>query len=409
MRALLFRPGPVRRRVASLLGPALDVVRWGPAAGLFLTEVDEPDLPGRGWARLEVLLAGIGLSELRDLTYAASPLEEPLSSWPAVPGREILGRIVEAASGWSGPPVGARVAVDPFLSCAARGWADQPCPACVVDRTWACHRAGDEGAVRVDGRLLRRGRRLGAHADLPGGWTRRILAHESQLVPVAEALPDRVAVLLEPAARALEAVVRSQGAVPGSGPDLVLGGTAEALLTVLVLASSRPETAVAHHAPADAARALGRRLGATHAPTDADELRDATVETGASAHMSLDAREVWWGGGFRRVFDWRAGSDGRTHPVARTRPGGAVVPGPGVRADGEVVALAADRGVTLVGAGSHAPRAAYRPAAALLEAHAAVLADVATHVYPLHQRREALALAERPSDDTVKVLFDPGA
>ncbi len=406
MRALVFRPGPVRRRIARALGPVSDLVRWGPAAGLAPGEVDEPPLPAPGWVRLEVLLAGVGLSELRDLTYAGSPLREPFSSWPAVPGREILGRVVEASPGWTGPAAGARVVVDPFLPCAARGWPDDPCPACARGRAWACARAGDEGRLEVAGRPLARGRRLGAHADLPGGWAPRVLAHGSQLVAVPDGLPDRVAVLLEPAARVLEAVVRSDAAALRGGPELVLGSTAEALLTVAAL-EARGAGPVVLHAGSEAARSLGRRLGAASTPTDAEELRDETVAAGSSAHMSLDAREVWWGGGFRRVFDWRPLGGDAADAVTRARPGGAVVVGAG-GGGGEAPELAVHRGVTLVGAGEHAPRAAFAPAAALLEARADLLREVVTHIYPLAQRGEALALAARPPDDAVKVLFFPG-
>lgn len=425
MRAVLFRPSRTRRGVARALGGLPRSLRWGRLSGLSLEEMPDPVLPGPEWVRLQVLKAGIGRRELRALAHDTSALLEPFTSWPAVPGGEILGRVVEAGAEVRGFEPDARIVVAPFLSCAARGFAADPCPACVRGLPAGCARAGEEGALEVGGRSLRRGACLGAHADLPGGWSEQVLAHRSQLLPVDDVLPDRVAVLVEPLASALHAVgAAGIGAhaprVRAPRPALVLGGGARGLGTVLALRVLGFAGQVVARVDRAVEEPLARRLGATRVATDDASLREAMVDTGASAYMSVDAEEVWAGGGFDPVVDWTGG--GSAPALRWVAVGGRLVlPASGAGAssagfaDG-TVGLAAAREVTLVGAAGHGPRSVYVPGSSSFRlAHRVLLRDpeavagMVTHVYPLRQFREALdAAAGRGREEPVKVLLDPG-
>lgn len=395
--------------------------------------------------RLRVRMAGIGRDELRELSGAASPLREPFASWPAVPGREILGRVVEVGPEVRALRPGSRVVVDPFLSCAARGFGDDPCPRCRRGLPSACARAGEEGRATVRDRPLLRGDRLGRHADLPGGWGEEVVAHEDQLLAVDPELPDRVAVLVEPVAAALHAVrVSGAGAANGTAdgtadgvgpaspadpgalsptrradrPALVLGSGARALATVAGLRVAGHPGPVVLRGGGEAVAELGRRLGADRVPGDDGELRDAMAATGARAYMPLEGEEVWAGGGFDPVFEWTGTAVGLDRALRMAAPGGRVVaPGASAAPAPGLLELAVSRDVALVGASGYGPRVAGGPDDSTLPLAHALLRDapgrwqsLVTHVYPLRQLREALdAAVGRGREEAVKVLLDPEA
>src|SRR5205823_1470355 len=124
-------------------------------------------------------------SDLGLLTGRSSPYLGPLTSMPFVMGHEVVGRTVDELPGL---PRGSRVVIDPVLRCAARGL--PACPACLAGHTGRC-----DGITT--GRLAA-GLQTGFCADTGGGWSRRMLAHASQLHPVPDSLPDELAVLVEP-------------------------------------------------------------------------------------------------------------------------------------------------------------------------------------------------------------------
>ena len=70
---------------------------------------------------------------------------------------------------------------------------------------------------------------IGYHRSLPGGWGERLIAHESQLYPLPDQLPDRTAVLIEPLSIGVHAVLNCP---PKEGePALVIGSGPIALAT----------------------------------------------------------------------------------------------------------------------------------------------------------------------------------
>ena len=159
----------------------------GNVAPLRLIEQADPAPPDESWTRVEPALSGICGSDLGLLTGRSSPYLGPLTSMPFVMGHEVVGRTVDELPGLSR---GSRVVIDPVLRCAARGL--PACPACLAGHTGRC-----DGITT--GRLAA-GLQTGFCADTGGGWSRRMLAHASQLHPVPDSLPDEIAVLVEPLA-----------------------------------------------------------------------------------------------------------------------------------------------------------------------------------------------------------------
>lgn len=325
MRAVTFSvsiPGFV---LARTLGRWTSSVHHGALSGVRLRDLPAPVLPGPDWVRLKVRACGICGTDLGNLSYSASPAMEPFGSFPAVPGHEVLGVVTEVGEGVEGIPPGARVVVDPMLSCATRGYTlPDWCPSCTSGLHSTCERAGEEGPLQVAGRPLARGMMIGYHRDLPGGWGEEMVVHRSQCILVDDALPDRAAVLLEPLAVGLHAVLR--GVPPGStGPVLVIGSGPIALSTVWALRATgfTGEITAQMKRPHEAALAI--LLGASTVVTPGDAARDAVVATGARAYMPLVGEEVYAGGGYPLIVDCVGNGGSLSQALRFAAPRGRIV------------------------------------------------------------------------------------
>ncbi len=284
MRALLYDVGSTRRWAARQLGgrvPPLAV----PLAGLRLTEVELPDPPGPDWVRVRVRLCGICGSDVATLRGRTGPELSALRSAPTVPGHEIVGVAQR------GPLVGRRVVVDPYLGCAVRGL--PLCPACAAGRISLCHRFADGD--------FSPGMTLGLCRDLPGGWAPLVVAHSSQLHPVPDAVSDSAAVLAEPLAVALHAVLADP---PGPEERVLLIGAGT--MGLCVLAAMRMldiPTRVAVVARHPIQRTMALKLGAVElAKSIRDAEQIATRSLGWSVWRGRSGSRVY-AGGFDRVMD----------------------------------------------------------------------------------------------------------
>ena len=240
MKALLFERSPARyaaSRVAGTLLPGSGA-RVGP---LTLADVDEPDLPGPGWHRVRPRLAGICGSDLSTLDGHASRYFEPVVSFPFVPGHEVVGSLED----------GTRVVIEPVLGCVARA-ITPPCEACATGDVGGCQ--------QVAFGHLKPGLQTGYCADVGGGWSTALVAHESQLHPVPDEMSDEDAVMVEPAACATHAVVRA-GVADGAVVAVIGAGTL-GLCTVAALRRLSFPGTVAAAARYPEQRHLARALGA---------------------------------------------------------------------------------------------------------------------------------------------------
>jgi threonine dehydrogenase-like Zn-dependent dehydrogenase len=148
---------------------------------------------------------------------------EPEATYPFVPGHELVAETAtEAVPGGPAPrggvSPGARVAVWPVLGCRARN--HEPCAACAGGWEGLCTRR-DEGWPG-------RGLSIGFNRDTGGGWSEACLLHTTQLWPLPEAVSDEDAVVLDAAATALGALLRTTP-MP-DGHTLVIGGGSIGLL-----------------------------------------------------------------------------------------------------------------------------------------------------------------------------------
>jgi threonine dehydrogenase-like Zn-dependent dehydrogenase len=417
MRAVTFNVTIPSYLVGKTLGRVTESAVYGGLSGVRFGDVPEPDLPGPDWVRLEVLKAGICGSDIGNLTLKASPAMEPFGSFPAVLGHEILARVAEVGPAVRRVEVGQRVAVDPGVSCVMRGFAgDHQCPSCLEGLPATCTRAGEEGETIVGGGPMKRGMTIGYHASLPGGWGERMIAHESQLFAVDDAMSDNAAALMEPLAVGMHAALRSRPF--GSGPALVLGSGPIALGVVWALRAAGFEGALIAQMKRPHEKKLALAFGATSVVTPGDEAREALIGTGAQAYMPIVGDEVYAGGGFPLVFDC-VGS-GQTIKQA--------------------LRYAAVRGrIVLLGCAAEIPKLdltfvwanelqikgfqcygdeewrgrtehTFQITHDMILETGAPVEDMVTHVFPLDQYRNALSTAaNRRKTGSVKVLLDPNA
>jgi L-iditol 2-dehydrogenase len=285
VRALVyrFRPG---LWLAARWADRRASARWAVAvSGLRLERLSLDRPPQPGWVRLRVLLAGICGTDVATLRGRLGPELSPFVSFPAVLGHEVLAEVSE------GPLAGERVVLDPFLGCTVRGLA--PCPACSAGQGALCHRFA-EGALAP-------GMLLGYCRDVPGGWAEELWAHPSQLHRVPPGLDERRAVLAEPLAVAMHAVLR-QPPQPGDRV-LVLGAGTIGLCVLAALRALVGPTEVAVVARYDAQARVARRLGAVHVLRSPGAVEDlvAARRWGRSFPGLLGTRA--WTGGFDQVYD----------------------------------------------------------------------------------------------------------
>ena len=417
MRAVTFDVSVPRYLLAKSVGRVSDTVLYGGPSGVSLRDVEEVPLPGTRWVRLETVLAGICGSDIGNLSYSASPAMEPFGSFPAVIGHEILARVIEVGSDVRGFEPGQRVAVDPMISCTARGWKrTEWCASCEGGLASTCENAGEEGPQTVAGEPMAPGLTIGYHRSLPGGWGERLIAHESQLHQVPEQLSDRTAVLIEPLSIGLHAVLNCP---PREGePVLVIGSGPIALATVWALRASGFQGEVVAQIKRQHEAEMARALGASSVVAPGGEAREALVNTGAHAYMPIVGPEVYSGGGFPLVYDCVGSSSSIEQTLRFSSPRGRIVllgcAAQIPRLDLTFLWARELEVKGFVGYGKELWRDGeshtFEITMQLLMESDASVAGMITHVFPLSQYRDALtAAANRKQSRSVKVLLDPSS
>ncbi|HSL58665.1 MAG TPA: zinc-binding dehydrogenase [Acidimicrobiales bacterium] len=240
MKALRFSRDIPRYAAARIAGTV--VPGRGAAVGpLKLKDLDPPELPGPDWVRVRPRLAGICGSDLATVDGRASGYFEPIVSFPFVPGHEVVGDLDD----------GARVVVEPVLGCATRG---------IVPPCAACARGDLGGCERITLGDLAPGLQSGYCCDTGGGWSVAMVAHPTQLHPVADDLSDEAAVMIEPTACAVHAALAAR-IEPGAVVAVLGAGTLGLLTLAAVRHHADPATVlVAARYPVQ--RELARELGA---------------------------------------------------------------------------------------------------------------------------------------------------
>jgi threonine dehydrogenase-like Zn-dependent dehydrogenase len=265
-------------------------------------DVDEPVLPGRDWVRVRPNLAGICGSDLAAISGHASLYLDPLTSYPFIPGHEVVGALED----------GTRVVIEPALGCLVRG-IDPPCPRCAEGRPGLCYNV-TEGPIEV-------GLQTGYCADTGGGWGEVLVAHPSQIHEVPNALTDEAAVLIEPFACCVHAALR--GGATKDDIVVVSGAGTIGLLTVAAIRLFTPPKRLIAIAKHPTQRDLARKLGADQVVSPSEVFQRVRFATGARRVDGLDRSLLL--GGADITFECVGRADALNDAVRFTREGGLVV------------------------------------------------------------------------------------
>jgi len=422
MRALTFDVTIAGFLRARALGGLTEAATFGALSNLRLRDVPEPEMRGDHWVGLDVLACGICGTDLANLTFSSSPVMEPFGSFPAVLGHEILARVREVGPGVTRVEPGQRVAVDPMISCTVRG--RQPahfCLSCREGRHSTCELAGEDGAEPDPGtdteavEPLKRGLTIGYHADLPGGWGERMVAHETQLFPLDEGLEKRAAVLVEPLSIGVHAVL--QAGPPDPRCDvLVIGSGPIALGTIWALRASGFGGTIVAQTKREHEAELAVAMGADETVRPGPEARQVLIETGAHAYQPIVGDEVFSGGGFPLIYDCVGNAGSFAQALRFGAPRGRIVM-LGCAAEMRRVDLtllwARELEVRgFVGYGAERwrgeERHTFEVTLEMLRESDAPVERLVTHAYPLAEYRDALSAASNHRrSGALKVILEP--
>ena len=383
MDALLFARKEARyaaAMVASRLKPGA-----GAALGpLKLTETEPPALPGPGWEHVTTRLAGICGSDLATIDGQASRYFESLASFPFIPGHEVVGERAD----------GSRVVLEPVLGPETRG----EVPA------WpgAAQADGNDYGHLVSGDL-EPGLQTGSCASTGGGWSEVFAAHSSQLHEVADELSDEAAVMIEPTAAGVHAVLR--GNVPDGGTVAVIGAGTMGLTAIAALRKFTKADAIVVAARYPHQHKAARLLGA--------DLTVVPEELGRAIRRAAGTRVIGstLGSGVDVTIDAVGSSNSLTDAIAFTRPRGRVVLlGMPNQVDMNLTALW-HRETELVGAYCYGTEHAHGDIHTFVMATELVadldLGQLVSELYPLSEYQTAIEHAAQAGPrGLIKVAFD---
>jgi threonine dehydrogenase-like Zn-dependent dehydrogenase len=277
-------------------------VATGPLSMLKFGDVPEPELPASDWVRVMPNLSGICGSDLSAIGGHASLYLDPLTSYPFIPGHEVVGALDD----------GTRVVLEPALGCKVRG-IDPLCPRCAEGRPGLCYNV-TEGPIEV-------GLQTGYCADTGGGWGEVLVAHPSQIHTLPDALSDEAAVLIEPFACCVHAALR--GGATKDDIVVVSGAGTIGLLTIAAVRTFTPPKQLIAVAKHPTQRDLARKLGADLVVAPDDVFQRVRFATGARRLDGMDRALLL--GGADITFDCVGRADSLNDAVRFTREGGLVV------------------------------------------------------------------------------------
>ncbi len=370
-------------------------------------EVATPELPNQHWVRIRTRLGGICGSDLALVGLESSPSTSPFSSFPFVIGHENVGTIEACGTAVRGFGVGDRVTVNPLLCCEPRG-VSPPCGACAAGRHSRCDHFTD-GALPP-------GMFIGFTRSLGGSWGEQFVAHESQLVRVHDAVSDAGAVMTEPLACCVHAVL---GVRPlPSHRVLVIGAGTMGLLMVAALqalAPDSPVTVLARH-PFQARHAMN--LGACRTVMARGDYLPELAEAAGTRLLKPILGGPIGVGGFDVVVVCIGSTRGVEDAMRFARAGATIVLlGNATTLKGldwtplwiKELSL---RGTLAYGGHIHGGTDinAFNIASTLIAKGRAPIESLVTHQFPLAEYRTALHTARaKGSGESVKVAFKFGA
>jgi 2-desacetyl-2-hydroxyethyl bacteriochlorophyllide A dehydrogenase len=353
------------------------------------------------WVRVHNRLAGICGSDLHlvfvDGDLRIAPAALPTHAGESYPGHEVVGEVIEVGDRVQNLQVGDRVVLQSGTHCLSAGVVP-PCAACASGNYSLCSHSHFAGPQQVG-----------------GGWSEEMLIHELQLFRIPSTLEDEQAVLLEPTAVALHAVLRR---LPQAGEKvLIVGAGTIGLLTLQVIRALVPQAEVTVIARHSFQVEQATRMGAAHILYGSDSYESIEKETRGKLYTGMLGNRMLLGG-YDVIFD-TIGTRQTTHDSLRW-----------ARARGTVVMIGVNlhlmkldlspiwyQEVNLIGSMAHGveewplgsgnTRSTFAIASDLITNGLLHPEKLITHRFALNNFREALQIAsDKKQSRAIKVVFD---
>jgi 2-desacetyl-2-hydroxyethyl bacteriochlorophyllide A dehydrogenase len=368
-------------------------------APLQVRNLPRQSLPASNWVRVRNSLAGICGSDLHlifvdgDFNFAPAAIPNHGLSYP---GHEVVGEVIEVGNDVHHLRVGDRVVLQSGPNCITAG-VQQPCRSCASGHYSLC----ENGA-------------LPGPQPIGGGWSEEMLLHEQQLFHIPHDIHDMQAVLLEPTAVAVHAVLRH---VPQAKDRvLIIGAGTIGLLILQVVRALAPEAEVCvmarHSFQIEQAARLGAQIIYPH-----DSYKEIQQATSAQLYEGIWGNKMLLGG-YDVIYD-TVGSAHTTQDALRWARAGSTVVVVGVylhrmRIDltpiwYEEINLIGTKGHGMetwpIGTSKKTPT--FKIAVELIQRKLIFPDKLITHSFPLSGFREALmTAANKARNRAIKVVFD---
>ena len=316
MKAIQFHASIPRYLLGLSFGRLFPNLLWSGLSCTRLFDVPEIKLPSSDWIRINTCLGGICGSDIGTIYLNASPYFSAFTSFPYTFGHENLGLISDVSPALGEWKKGERVVVEPLLWCQPRGF-EKFCRYCARGEINRCERITD-GAI--DPGLM-----LGICRGTGGSWSSSFIAHHSQLFRIPEGVSDENALMVEPLAVGVHAVLQAR---PGDGQTvLIVGAGTIGLVTLAAIRAlgfgARVIVLARHEFQAQAAYKLGANevILANHR---SEYYAEISRFTGARVLQPMIGKRVCIGGA-DITFEC-AGNHGSLDDALRlTRNGGKVI------------------------------------------------------------------------------------
>src|SRR5215831_9154115 len=299
---------PRRVILTQILGRIWNGAYFSSFSPLQVQNLPRQPLPAANWVRVRNRLAGICGSDLHmiyvdgDFRIAPAALPGHTHSYP---GHEVVGEVIEVGDDVQHLQVGDRVVFQSGPNCITTG--NQPlCRSCADGNYSLCERAN----------------LLPGPAPIGGGWSEEMLVHEQQLFRISPEMNDEQAVLLEPSAVAVHAVLRR---LPQPGEHvLIIGAGTIGLLILQVIHALVPNATVSVMARYPFQIEQATRMGAAHIIYPDDSYQEIESITGAKLFTGRFDNKMLLGG-YEVIYDTIGSKETIHHSLRWARAGGAVV------------------------------------------------------------------------------------
>lgn len=398
MLSVYFDVIPWKIVLAQALGRVHEGAKWSRMSPLRMAELPEPELPGPEWVKVRVHSCGLCGSDMHLLRLAINPR----ASIAAIPGmsriflgHEIYGEVVESGRDAAGLKAGDKVGFNGFFpNC--RALEIEPCAHCAEGNYTLC---------------------LNPHmGKLPmnrgGGFSEFMVAHRSQWVKLPDDFTEDQALMTEPFAVAVHAVLKHP---PRPGDRvLVIGAGTVGLNTVQVVKAFEPEAYVTVLARYKAQEEMALRLGAGRVIRGGDAYKAVAEDTGGRLFDGmLGSRMIL--GGYDIIHD-SVGSGKTFQDALRWVKGQGTIIFSGVELTPPKIDITPiwHQEIQIAGINCHGrehfgsvSRTSFEWAVELIQAGKVQTAPLISHRFPISEIRRAVdAMTHKDREPTYKIVLE---